>query len=309
MDTRINAEVVANYLQTGYVGKNVEITGVSMLSHPKSNTLLFAKKGGFELEPEVSCVIITTNEIVKETKELPNVCYILVDNPRLAFAKVVTEFFTKKNLFGIPETCRIGDSCSIDSSVSMGEYCVIGKNVSIGKNTILNNHVVIADNTIIGDNCYIKSLAVIGEEGFGFEYDENHIPVRLPHLGFVRIGNNVEIGSHSVIARGTIGETTICNNVKTDDHVFIAHNCHIGENTLIMASAEISGSTKIGKNCWIAPNSTIINKITIGDNVTVGIGALIINDIPSNTKYMGLESLNLQELRSIKKRLQYGRKY
>ena len=165
----------------------------------------------------------------------------------------------------------------------------------------MNNHVVIESNTIIGENCYIKSGAIIGEEGFGFEVDENNIPLRFPHIGNVVIGDNVEIGAKTTISRATLDSTIIKDNVKIDDQVFIAHNVEIDENTMIVACSEISGSTKIGKNCWIGPNCTIKDGLIVGDNVFLGIACNISKDIKSNTKLGTMTNLSLRDIVKLNK--------
>ncbi len=111
-----------------------------------------------------------------------------------------------------------------------------------------------------------------------------------------------------MIARGTIGDTVIEDNVKIDDRVFVAHNCRIGRNTLVIAGSEISGSVEIGEGCWIAPNCAIIDKIKIGDKAKIGIGSVVTEDVPANTVLMGLEGVSISELREFKKRLLYGKK-
>ena len=174
------------------------------------------------------------------------------------------------------------------------------------EHTIIANNVIISDNVRIGKSCYIKSNTVIGEDGFGFDFEEDGTPFRIPHIGSVYIGNNVEIGAQNTIARGTLDNTIIEDNVKTDDQVHIAHNCKIGKNTLITACVEISGSVEIGANCWIGPNSSIIQKIKIEDNVTIGIGTIVIKDVAAKKKIMALEGLSLRNLLKLKKRIKFG---
>ena len=127
----------------------------------------------------------------------------------------------------------------------------------------------------------------IGTQGFGFERDEHGVPVRIPHLGEVRLGLDVEIGACTVIARGTIGDTIIGDHVKLDDHVFVAHNVEIGESTLVVAGAVICGSVKIGKRCWIGANSTIKEHVKIGDDAFVGMGAVVLDDVAENAVVVG----------------------
>lgn len=315
MDYNVNilAKDVANFLNANLIGEeNVRICKVSSIEDLDENSIAFLKKKDFKLENLLSkkkiAVLIPENLLLKDIsieKLLENkIALILVKNPRLAFAKVINRFFYKRDKKGIHPTAIIGKNCSIGNNVYIGAYTVIGDNVVIGDNTIINNHVVIYNGVKIGKNCYIKSGSIIGEDGFGFDFDEK-VPIRIPHIGGVVIGDNVEIGSKCTINRGTIGNTIINRNVKIDDQVHIAHNCIIGENTIITACAEISGSVKIGKNCWIAPNTSIIQKVVIGDNVKIGIGCTVVSDIPSGKTIMGLEGIDLRKLIRIKKSIDW----
>ena len=128
----------------------------------------------------------------------------------------------------------------------------------------IRKYVIIKDNAIIGEN------TVIGGQGFGVEKDIDGKNIRIPHIGGVIIGENVEVGALTSIAAGTISPTIISDNCFIDDLVHIGHNCNIGEGTMITACAQLGGSTIIGSNGFIAPNSTIRNGVKIGNNGFVG---------------------------------------
>ena len=301
----VQVSEISNYLKKEYTGENFLIKEVASFDKIANNSIVFLNDNGQRSIPNVDALVLIPKGFDINGFKC---AFIEVENPRLSFARVINKYFlTMRKNKGIHQTCVLGDSCMIDESVSIGPNCVIGDGVVIGANTIINNNVVIFDNVIVGDNCYIKSGAIIGEDGFGFEFEQNGLPVRMPHIGNVVIGNNVEIGSNSIIARGTLNSTTIEHGVKIDDHVFIAHNCYISSNTMIIACAEISGSVTIGKNCWIGPNSSIIQKINIEDNSTIGIGAIITENVGENKKIMGLNSIELRGLARLKKRIQYGK--
>ncbi len=140
-----------------------------------------------------------------------------------------------------------------------------------------------------GSNC------VIGSSGFGYERDENGIPVRMPHLGNVVIGENVEIGSNVCVDRAVIGSTVIGDNVKIDNLVHVAHGAKIGKNTLIVAGAVIGGSVDIGENCFIGMNASIKNKVKIGNNVTIGAGAVVLKDVPDGETWIGNPAKKLEK--------------
>lgn len=297
------ASEIALFLNSPLCGRDFTVSKVTSLKQAAAGSLVFSKNKVFELSSEIQCLVLCPEEPDITDAQYS---YIKVKNPRLAFAKVLNRFFFCRADPGIHPSTIVGSNCVIAKSVSIGAHCVIGDDVTIGENTIINNHVVLYKNTKIGDDCYIKSGAVIGEEGFGFAFEDDKTPVRIPHLGNVIIGNNVEVGAHTTVARGTLGPTKICDFVKLDDQVFIAHNCMIGKNTVVIAFAEISGSVTIGENCWIGPHSAIINNITIGDNVTIGIGSVITGSVDSCKKVMCLESIELRSLLKLKKRIDYG---
>lgn len=146
---------------------------------------------------------------------------------------------------------------------------------------------VLPPKIIIGENSQICSTSILGNEGFGFEPDENGDLVFFPHFGNVIIGNNVRIGSHTCIDRGNMHDTIIEDNVKIDNLVHIAHNVNIDKNTMVVAGAVICGSVKIGKNCFIGANSTIREHLTIGNNVVIGMGSVVTKNIPDNEIWAG----------------------
>ncbi len=301
---KINVEEIAKFLNSQFYGENIIIDKVTSSDNIQDYTLAFSKSLK-DLNIEKKCLIL----VPLNFEYLDNSLYtiIKVENPRLSFAKTVNKFFIKSNEFGIAKSTKIGNNSNIHYNVTIGENCVIGNNVIIEEGTKINHNVVISDNVKIGKNCYIKSGAILGEDGFGFDFEKDGIPIRIPHIGSVVIGENVEIGSNTVIVRGTLNDTIIEDNVKIDDQVFIAHNCKIGKSSLVIAFAEISGSVIVGQNCWIGPNSSIIQKVKIGNNVTIGLGSVIVEDIQDNKKIMGLEGLDLRSLVKLKKRIEYGK--
>jgi UDP-3-O-[3-hydroxymyristoyl] glucosamine N-acyltransferase len=294
------ASDIAAFVESTLVGNDMEVCGVSTFNEPEANTIMFITKSGSMEDTSIRALYL-----VNDVKELPLegvASYIRVRVPRLAFANVVEAFFTVKRDRIIAGTARIGRDVSIGSDVSIGEYCVIGDGVAIGDGVTINHHVVINDRSVIGAGTYVKSGSIIGEDGFGFAFDGD-IPVRIPHLGRVIIGVNVEIGANCTIARGTIKDTVIGENVKMDDQVHIAHNCSIGSNTILTAQAEVSGSVEIGENCWIGPNASIINGIRIGAGSKVGIGSVVTEDLDRKRTVMCLNAIPLKKLIKIKRQL------
>lgn len=159
--------------------------------------------------------------------------------------------------------------------------------VCIGEGTEIEPGVTFLGKVRIGRNCRIREGTVIGSKGFSWGFDEDGTPTEIVHIGGVTIGDNVEIGALNAIARGTVNDTVIGNFVKTDNLCHIAHNCSIGDNTILTVGVLLSGSVKIGKNCWIGPNTCVKNKLKIGDSVLVGIGSVVINDVEDGTVVAG----------------------
>ncbi|MEB8430943.1 UDP-3-O-(3-hydroxymyristoyl)glucosamine N-acyltransferase [Cocleimonas sp. KMM 6892] len=303
MSNKTDVNILASFLKTKFIGLNYPVKYATSVSNLKNNCISFTSTRFLKNTHAKEFLILAPLDFT--LLEDSNYSVIKVANPRLAFAKILTEFFTEKPMRRVHPSTIIGINTFIHETVTIGCNCHIGDNVKIGKDTVINHNVVINDNTQIGKNCYIKSGTTIGEDGFGFAFEENGTPIRIPHLGKVIIGNDVEIGAKNTIARGTLDDTVIDDRVKTDDQVHIAHNCWIGENTIITACSEISGSVTIGKNCWIGPNTTFMQKINIGDNSTIGIGALVLKNVKSDKKVMGLEAIELKKLIKFKKRIQY----
>jgi UDP-3-O-[3-hydroxymyristoyl] glucosamine N-acyltransferase len=134
---------------------------------------------------------------------------------------------------------------------------------------------------IIGKHCSI------GGDGFGWIRLDDGSLYKMPHCGRVIIEENVVIANNVNIDRGVIKDTILRKGCKIDSLVHIAHNCEIGENTLIVAGSVIGGSCKIGKRCFIGMNASIKNKITIGDDAIIGAGAVILNDVPNGQTWIG----------------------
>ena len=175
----------------------------------------------------------------------------------------------------------------IHPSVRIGPGAVVEEGVTIGEGTVVGPNAVLRRGTRIGRWCEIQSGAVIGDAGFGFERDAQNRPLRMVHLGGVRIGDHVEIGALSTVVQGALADTVLEDYVKVNDHVHIAHNCRIGEGTIIGGSAYLSGSIRVGRNCWIAPNCSIRQKLVIGEEAIVGIGAVVVRDVEPRTMVYG----------------------
>jgi len=292
----VHASDIAKFLNAKLFGENIIIKNVTPILSLSSNCLSFVKK--FDdvyidiINSNSNSLIICTDQYKDKIKST----FIVSDNPRLDFLRVIREFFTQEHPKGIHPAANVHPESKIGRKVYIGANTFIDSQVSIGDNSIIEQNVVILGKVSIGKECVVKSNSVIGEEGFGFEYNKYGIPEHFPHIGTIEIGDSVWIGACSTIERATIDKTVISSNVKIDDLVQIGHNCLIGDNTLIMAGSIICGGVIIGKNCWIAPNTTIKEKIKIGNNSYTGLGTVVINNVHDNTTVVGNPAKKLEKI-------------
>lgn len=229
-----------------------------------------------------------------------------VPNPRLSYARVMTAaldsvpmqcHYMERNGAFIATEAVIGEGTIIEPGTLIDSSVVIGSNVRIHAGAAIRSFSEIGDNTIIREN------AVIGGAGFGFERDADGTPIRLPHLGGVRIGRNVEVGAFTAVCAGTIDPTVIEDDVKIDNLVHIAHNCIVEKSAMVIACAELSGSVRIGQRSWVGPNASVIEGRQIGDGATVGIGAVVIKDVKPGITVAGSPAKPTAEISKVNRLL------
>lgn len=247
--------------------------------------------------------------IVSEENLLFKGPQVVVSNPALAYAKVVSIFAPPVPRYpGISEqavlhvSARIGKDVSIFPLVYVGEEASIGNDavlfpgvfigdrVRIGNGTVVYPNVTILQDCQIGNNVIIHAGTVIGSDGFGFVRD-GAVSVKIPQIGTVRIDDDVEIGANSCIDRAALGKTWIKRGVKTDNLVHVAHNVVIGEDTIIVAQAAISGTVHIGSQVIIGGQVGISDHVEIGDRVMIGSQSGVPKSIPSGEVVSGTPAM------------------
>jgi acetyltransferase-like isoleucine patch superfamily enzyme len=272
---KVSAIQLSGQLGLKATGADVFIEEICSYDDATSKSLCFAREVSDSFEvPDVVVISPQDSVAIRGVK-------IESSNPRLSFARALNILKESPGFVTSDEPANV----PVDASVAPS--AILGKGVKIGNRTVIGHNVVIYDEVSIGNDCYIKSNSVIGEDGFGFERDEEGVPIRIQHLGSVIIGNGVEIGSLNTVCRGTLGNTIIEDGVKTDDHVHIAHNCKLGRNSLVTACAEFSGGVVLGQQCWVGPNSSIKQKVTIGDNAFIGIASSVTKNVGEGVTVAG----------------------
>lgn len=294
--------------------ENLTIAGIAKLESASETDLCFLSnmKYAHYLDSTAAAAVI----VPKDINDLPNGrTYILSDQPYVAFTKCLITYFdyqhpqkgispsatiSKSALIG--EDVHIGPNVVIEEGVVIGDHskimantCIF-ENSKIGSRTVIHSNVSIYYNSIIGDDCIIHSNSVIGSDGFGHAPLPDGSYIKIPQVGNVVIGNNVEIGSNCSIDRANMGSTVIKDGVKLDNLVQIAHGVEIGEHTVIAAQTGVSGSTKIGKYCVLGGQVGVAGHIEIADRVMIGAQGGVISSIKeSGTKFTGTPHLPIQE--------------
>lgn len=251
------------------------------------NCIAWIKKKSFLTEDVEKALISHKNILIVAPFVVENANTIVTENPKRTFFSILNEFVATKRTVGINPTATV-ETDKIGKNVTIGANCYIGPDVIIGDNVIIHHNVVIECPCTIGEGSEIFSGVVIGTEGYGYYYDEEHVPVREQHYMGVRIGKHVDIGANTTVDRGLLGDTVIGDNVKIDDHCHIAHNDIIHENVLVIAGTVLCGSVEIGKNAYVAPGSIILNQVKVEDDAYVGVGSVVIRNIKKGKKVFGV---------------------
>ncbi|MGA9025235.1 MAG: UDP-3-O-(3-hydroxymyristoyl)glucosamine N-acyltransferase [Steroidobacteraceae bacterium] len=191
--------------------------------------------------------------------------------------------------------CVVGAHAFIGDDCMIGAHTVIENGAQIGARTMLHPHVFLGSGCQIGSDCEVHPHTSIGSDGFGYAMGCDGRPRKIPHLGNVKIGDAVEIGSNCAIDRATLTSTYIRSGTKLDNICHIAHNCDLGENGFFTAGFMMGGSTKIGRQFSAGGNSVVTAHVTLGDNVVLAGRSTVTNDVPQAGPYGGYPLQPLKE--------------
>lgn len=200
----------------------------------------------------------------------------------------------------LPTTARIGEHVVIGRNVTLGENvtiypgCFIGDDVCLGDDSVLYPNVVIYHGCRIGARAIVQAGAVIGGDGFGFA-KEGERWIKIPQIGRVLIGDDVEIGANTSIDRGALDDTEIGNGVKIDNQIQIAHNVVIGDHSAMAGCVGIAGSTRIGRRCTIGGAGMVVGHLEIGDDVHVSAGTMVTKNLRQPGQYTSIYPLEAHD--------------
>ena len=286
---KFTAAQIAGILEGEVVGNpEAEVFKLSKIEEGTEGSLTFLanpKYINYIYSTQASVTIV--NNTFEPEQEITTTL-IKVEDAYQSFSKLL-EYYNQVKLMksGIEQPSVISDGVTYGSDLYLGSFCYVGKNVTIGSNvkiypnSFIGDNVTIGDNcvffagvriyseTVIGNRCTIHSGTIIGSDGFGFAPQEDGTYAKVPQIGNVIIEDDVEIGACTTVDRATLGSTIIRKGVKLDNHIQVAHNVEIGENTVIAAQTGIAGTTKIGKNCLIGGQVGFAGHLVIGDGVKI----------------------------------------
>lgn len=294
---------IAAFLGGEIVGdSNVRVTDVCKIEEGRPGTLAFLANEKYEKYIySTRATVVLVNKTFEPKSEI-SATLIKVDDAYQAFAKLLDLYIqSKQNLkTGIEQPSYIHDDVQAGKNIYVGAFSYIskgskigdnvkiypqvfiGENVTIGDNCIFFTGAKVCDDTVIGNGCVLHPGAVVGSDGFGYAPQDDGSYKKIPQIGNVILEDNVEVGANSTIDCGTMGHTIIHKGTKIDNLVQIAHNCEIGENTVIAAQTGLAGSTKVGSNCKFGGQVGVAGHLAIGDNVTLAAQTGVIGSVKNN---------------------------
>lgn len=267
---------------------------LSFLSNPKYTHYLYDTR---------SSIVLVNDDLVLERPV--ETTLIRVKNAYEAVARLLQLYESMKpKKTGIDPLASVAPSAQVGKDVYIGAFAVVGEGAVVGDGTQIYPHAVVGDGVTLGSRCLIypnvtiyqgcrlgsgvtiHAGSVIGADGFGFAPNQEGYD-KIPQIGIVVIEDNVEIGANTCIDRSTMGQTVIHKGVKLDNLIQVAHNCEIGENTVMSAQVGLAGSTKVGAWCMFGGQVGLAGHITVGDRVNLGAQSGVPGSIKENQTLIG----------------------
>ncbi len=298
-------------------GKSINIYGVNDLKNALEGQITFigsVKYAKFWKDSKASAAVINDNVVI-ESEEKP---IIKVANADVAMAILLEAFSPKQGpVFSedIHPLAVIHTTAIIEKDVKIGPFCYIGKGVSIGAgtniysgvnifdNSIIGNNctfwsgTVIRENSVIGNNCIFHNNVSIGADGFGYRpAPDGSGLIKIPHIGNVVIGNDVEIGANSCVDKAKFNSTIIGDGCKIDNLVQIGHNSVMGRFCIMAGSSGLAGSVTLGDGVLIGGSASIKDHVNIGSGASVGAGSGVIADVPAGGSVLGYPATEAREM-------------
>lgn len=264
------------------------ITGAASLTSATGSEIAYYDGDGksANLASKTSAGAVITTKVGREQLP-PDVPSLLVEQPRLAFARVLERLYPRAEpeagvhpsalvaadavidpTAHVSAQVVIGAGTRIEAGAQIGPGCVIGRQVVIGADSRLLAQVTVLDDSLIGARCVLQPGVVIGSDGFGLVREQGAWR-RVPQVGRVVIGNDVDVGANTTIDRGALDDTVIDDGVKLDNLIQIGHNVRIGAHSAIAGCAGLAGSSEVGRHCTLGGGVGLAGHLTLADNVHI----------------------------------------
>ncbi|UGQ48859.1 UDP-3-O-(3-hydroxymyristoyl)glucosamine N-acyltransferase [Massilia endophytica] len=292
---------------------NIEVIGIAPLTDAGASHISFLSNSKFRTQAgqsQAAALIVSANDdpVVAQTYQGAR---IVVKNPYVHFARTAQYFESLTAVVpapGIHASAVVDPSAQVDATAHIGPRvvveagavigpgavieagCFIGRNAQVGEGTHFFANVTFQHGCVIGKRGVLHSGAVIGTDGFGFA-NEGGVYIKIPQVGRVVIGDDVDIGANTTVDRGALANTIIEDGVKLDNQIQIGHNCHIGAHTAMAGCVGVAGSAKIGKYCTFGGAAMVLGHLTIADHVHVSSGSMVSRSILEPGQYTGFYPL------------------
>jgi len=291
-------------LNIDFTANDIDIDGIHTLSEATSTQLSFFTDAKYASQlPDTKAGAVLIDK--EHAKLLPVTTIALITDEAYLKLALVSKFFAHKleSKGGHP---AMGEGCDIDKRVRFGKNvtlgenvtvlagCYVGDNVTVGSNTLLHPNVTLYHGTQIGENCIIHSGTVIGCDGYGFAHTKQGEHVKIYQNGNVVVEDAVEIGANCAIDRAVFGTTYIRKGTKLDNLIQIAHNCDVGEHTLMAAQVGLAGSSILGRNVVMGGQSATAGHLEVGAFATIAGKGGVTKSLEGGKMYAGFPAIEIK---------------
>ena len=295
---------IAQTLQIDFQGDDIDIDGIHTLAEATPSQLSFFNDSKYAaLLPKTrAAAVLIAPEYVSQLPE--GTVALITDEPYLKLAEAsklfthsvstLTEMPHTGEACDIDDTARFGRGVRLGSNVTIMAGCYLGDNVTVGDNTLLYPNVTLYHATEVGKNCLIHSGTVVGCDGYGFAHTKTGEHVKIYQNGKVIVEDEVEIGANCAIDRAVFGVTRIRKGTKLDNLIQVAHNCDVGEHTLMAAQVGLAGSTKLGRNVVMGGQSATAGHLEVGDFATIAGKGGVTKSLEGGKTYAGFPAIEIK---------------